>query len=248
MTVFASRPGVPVAGAKVMIRNRKITHVIYDMDGVLLDTESFYTKAATIFAARYGKEFGPGLKSRMIGKKSIDSARIFVESLELPLAPEEYLKAREDLLNHLLPQAQQMPGAERLTLHLKQAKVPQAVATSSDTYHFRLKTTLHKSWFGIFDCLILGDDPDLERGKPAPDIFLLAAERLGAIPSECLVFEDAPAGVEAAQAAGMSTVAVPDRIVDPAWYQRADQVLSSLLEFVPEEWGLPAYTDGVPKV
>jgi HAD superfamily hydrolase (TIGR01509 family) len=241
MTVFASRPGVPVAGAKVMTRNRKITHVIYDMDGVLLDTESFYTKAATIFAARYGKEFGPGLKSRMIGKKSIDSARIFVESLGLPLAPEEYLKAREDLLNHLLPQAQQMPGAERLTLHLKQAKVPQAVATSSDTYHFRLKTTLHKSWFGIFDCLILGDDPALKRGKPAPDIFLLAAERLGATPSVCLVFEDAPAGVEAAQAAGMSVVAVPDRLVDPACYGCADQILPSLVEFVPEEWGLPAY-------
>jgi pseudouridine-5'-monophosphatase len=224
-----------------MTRYRKITHVIYDMDGVLLDTESFYTRAATMFAARYGKEFGPELKSRMIGKKSIDSATIFVKSLGLPVAPEDYLKAREDLLNHLLPQAQQMPGAERLTLHLKQAKVPQAVATSSDTYHFRLKTTCHVSWFAIFDCLILGDDPALKRGKPAPDIFLLAAERLGAAPACCLVFEDAPAGVEAARAAGMSTVAVPDRLVDPACYGDADRILSSLVEFVPEEWGLPAY-------
>jgi HAD superfamily hydrolase (TIGR01509 family) len=224
-----------------MIRHRKITHVIYDMDGVLLDTESFYTKAATMFAARYGKEFGPELKSRMIGKKSIDSATIFVKSLGLPIAPEEYLKAREELLNHLLPRAQQMPGAERLTLHLKQAQVPQAVATSSDTYHFKLKTTRHASWFAIFDCLILGDDPALKRGKPAPDIFLLAAERLGAAPADCLVFEDAPAGVEAACAAGMSTVAVPDRLVDPTWYGDADQVLASLVDFVPEEWGLPPY-------
>lgn len=220
---------------------RKITHVIYDMDGVLLDTESFYTRAATMFAARYGKEFGPELKSRMIGKKSIDSATIFVKSLGLPVAPEDYLKAREDLLNHLLPQAQQMPGAERLTLHLKKSKVPQAVATSSDTYHFRLKTTRHGAWFAIFDCLILGDDPALRRGKPAPDIFLLAAERLGAAPSDCLVFEDAPAGVEAARAAGMWTVAVPDRLVDPACYGEADQVLSSLVDFLPEEWGLPPF-------
>lgn len=241
MMAFASRPGVTLAGAQVMIRNRKITHVIYDMDGVLLDTESFYTKAATMFAARHGKEFGPELKSRMIGKKSIDSATIFVKSLGLPIAPEEYLKAREDLLNHLLPQARRMPGAERLTLHLKKARVPQAVATSSDTYHFKLKTTRHASWFGIFDCLILGDDPALKRGKPAPDIFLLAAERLGAVPADCLVFEDAPAGVEAARAAGMSTVAVPDSMVDSACYGGADQVLSSLVDFVPEEWGLPPY-------
>jgi pseudouridine 5'-phosphatase len=224
-----------------MTRYRKIRHVIYDMDGVLLDTESFYTQAATMFAARYGKEFGPELKSRMIGQKSIDSAKIFVKSLGLPVAPEEYLKAREDLLNHLLPQAQRMPGAERLTLHLKQVKVPQAVATSSDTYHFRLKTTRHVSWFEIFDCLVLGDDPALKRGKPAPDIFLLAAERLGAAPADCLVFEDAPAGVEAARAAGMSTVAVPDKLVDPACYGDAHQVLSSLVDFVPEEWGLPPF-------
>ena len=227
-----------------MALTRNITHVIYDMDGVLLDTESFYTMAASMFAARYGKDFSSELKSRMIGKKSLDSARIFVESLELPIAPEEYLKARESFLNDLLPQAQQMPGAERLTLHLHQAKVPQAVATSSDTYHFRLKTTRHASWFGIFDCLILGDDPALKQGKPAPDIFLLAAERLGAVPSECLVFEDAPAGIEAAHAAGMSAVALPDKIVDPACYKRADQILSSLVEFVPQEWGLPAYSDG----
>ncbi len=224
-----------------MMRYRKVTHVIYDMDGVLLDTESFYTQAATIFAARYGKEFGPELKSRMIGQKSIDSAKIFVKSLGLPVAPEEYLKAREDLLNHLLPQAQRMPGAERLTLHLKQAKVPQAVATSSDTYHFKLKTTRHGSWFAIFDCLVLGDDPALKKGKPAPDIFLLAAERLGAAPADCLVFEDAPAGVEAARAAGMSTVAVPDKLVDPACYGDAEQVLSSLVDFMPEEWGLPPF-------
>jgi len=230
-----------MAGPRVMTQYRKITHVIYDMDGVLLDTESFYTRAATMFAARYGKEFGPELKSRMIGKKSIDSATIFVRSLGLPVAPEDYLKAREDLLNHLLPQAQQMPGAERLTLHLKRANVPQAVATSSDTYHFRLKTSRHASWFATFDCVILGDDPALKRGKPAPDIFLLAAERLGAAPSDCLVFEDAPAGVEAARAAGMSTVAVPDWLVDPAFYGGADRILSSLVEFVPEEWGLPPY-------
>jgi len=224
-----------------MTRKRKITYVIYDMDGVLLDTESFYTKAATMFAASHGKDFTPDLKSRMIGKKSIDSARIFVESLGLPIAPQEYLKARESLLNDLLPRAQRMPGAHRLTVHLHQSKVPQAVATSSDTYHFGLKTTRHRSWFGIFECLILGDDPDLKRGKPAPDIFLLAAKRLGAAPSECLVFEDAPAGIEAAHAAGMCAVAVPDKIVDPACYERAEQILPSLLEFVPEDWGLPPY-------
>jgi hypothetical protein len=86
------------------------------------------------------------------------------------------------------------------------------------------------------DCIVLGDDPTLKRGKPAPDIFLLAAQRLGASPEECLVFEDAHAGMEAALAAGMSVIVVPHPGVDKQLYRGASQILNSLTDFDPQLW------------
>jgi pseudouridine-5'-monophosphatase len=157
------------------------------------------------------------------------------------LTAAEYLRTRQALLDELLPQADPLPGALRLTYHLRRGGIPQAVATSSDRHHFELKTSRHKAWFSIFDCIVTGEDPELREGKPAPDIFLLAARRLGADPAHCLVIEDAPAGVEAARAAGMKVAVVPDGNLSPAEYAQADAILPSLADFDPEEWGLPAY-------
>ncbi|MFM6399277.1 MAG: HAD-IA family hydrolase, partial [Planktothrix sp.] len=72
-------------------------------------------------------------------------------------------------------------------------------------------------------------------------IFLLVAQRLGAKPENCLVFEDALAGVSAAKAAGMSVIAVPASDMDQSLYQEADQILNSLSEFQPELWQLPQF-------
>ena len=217
------------------------TDVIYDMDGVLLDTEPFYTKVAAMIAGRFGKVFDGLLKARMIGKRAPDSAAIFVEALGLPITSDDFLRMRKSLLEELLPQAEPMPGAVRLTRHLCDCGIPQAVATSSDRRHFELKTRRHKAWFETFQCVVIGDDPALKRGKPAPDIFLLAARCLGADPAACLVFEDAPAGVEAARSAGMRVIALPDRNVDLSQYSGADQILSSLAAFHPPDWGLPPF-------
>lgn len=74
-----------------MRRSSNVTHLVYDMDGLLLDTEPFYTKATQIIAGKYGKVFDWSVKSQMIGKRASDSARLLVESLELPLTPAEYL-------------------------------------------------------------------------------------------------------------------------------------------------------------
>jgi beta-phosphoglucomutase-like phosphatase (HAD superfamily) len=76
-------------------------------------------------------------------------------------------------------------------------------------------------------------------GKPAPDLFLVAARRLGADPARCLVIEDAPAGVAAARAAGMAVVAVPDRAMPAELFTDADAVLGSLGELDLAAWGLP---------
>ena len=223
-----------------MKRRDSITHVIYDLDGLLLDTERLYTEASKIVCSRYGKSFGWSLKTKMMGRRALDSARTLTEELQLPLTPEEYLQERTAVLDELFPTAQPLPGAVRLTRELAERGVPQAVATSSDRRTFELKTSPHAQWFAIFGCVVVGDDPAVRHGKPAPDIFLVAAERMRARPERCLVFEDSPAGVAAAQAAGMRVIAVPDANIDRAAFPKPDALLSSLEEFDPAEWGLQA--------
>ncbi|KAL5973998.1 glutathione synthase [Asimina triloba] len=87
--------------------------------------------------------------------------------------------------------------------------------------------------------------PEVKRGKPSPDIFLAASRRFEDTinPNKILVFEDAPAGVAAAKNAGMSAVMVPDPRLDRSYHEGADQVLSSLLDFDPSYWGLPPFQD-----
>lgn len=221
--------------------NKAITHIIYDLDGLLLDTEPFYTKAHQIVAARYGKVFDWSVKSKMIGLRAEDSAKVMIEALRLPVSVSEYLEQRRHLLEELFPQAEPLPGAVRLTRHLHQFAIPQAVATSSDRDYFELKTTRHREWFSIFECGVLGDDPEIKHGKPAPDVFLIAARRMNAAPEQCMVFEDSPPGIEAARAAGMIAIAVPDPNMDHMAYWNAHEILRNLNEFDLSRWGLPPY-------
>jgi pseudouridine-5'-monophosphatase len=218
----------------------EITHIIYDNDGLLLDTEPFYTTAHEIMASRYGKVFDWTVKSKMIGLRAEDSANVLIQSLQLPMSVPEYLEARKHILAELFPQAKPLPGAVRLTTHLHRAGIPQAVATSSDRYHFDLKITYHQDWFRLFECIVTGDDPEIKRGKPDPDIFLITAKRLKASPSQCLVFEDSPSGIEAACAAGMYTIAVPDPHMEDKAYPNAHQIIRDLNRVDLESWGLPS--------
>jgi pseudouridine-5'-monophosphatase len=217
-----------------------ITHAIFDNDGLLLDTEPFYTKAHQIIASRYGKVFDWSVKSKMIGLRAEDSARVLLDGLQLPLSVSEYLDTRGHLLEKMFHQAEPMPGAVRLTRHMQRIGIPQAVATSSDHHYFDLKIMRHREWFSLFQCVVFGDDPEIRHGKPAPDIFLVAARRLKASPEHCLVFEDSPAGVEAARAAGMFVVAVPDPHMDDTEYQNAHQIIRDLNDVDLPHWGLPA--------
>lgn len=103
----------------------------------------------------------------------------------------------------------------------------------------------HKELFALFDLIVTGDQ--VANGKPAPDIFQRAAAGFAcppASPAAVLVFEDAPSGIEAARAAGMASVMVPDPQLDRALVDevRPDAVLGSLTDFVPQEWGLPPYS------
>jgi pseudouridine-5'-monophosphatase len=218
--------------------SRPVTHVIYDLDGVLLDTEPLYTRVTQEIVGRYGKVFDWSIKKDMIGRPSIESARHLVSALELPIAPEEYLEARRHRLAELFLTTPAKDGAERFSRALHTRGVSQAIATSSEAMLFERKRTLHVDWFDIFAEVVTADDPRVENGKPAPDIFLVAAEAIGADPAACLVFEDSPAGVEAGLAAGMAVVAIPDPAMERGPFAAADLIIDSFSSIEPEDFGL----------
>lgn len=135
-------------------------------------------------------------------------------------------------------------GAERLIRHLHDNDVPIALATSSGEDSVSVKTKHHQELFSLFHHKVMGSsDPEVKQGKPAPDIFLIAAQRFKeqVNPDECLVFEDAPNGVTAAVDAGMQCVMVPDEHVSEDLRKHATVVLRSLDDFKPEDFGLPPF-------
>ncbi len=207
------------------------------MDGVLLDTEPIYTEVTGAIAAQHGKVFDWSVKADMIGRRAMDSAEYLVGALDLPLRPEEYLAQRQPRLEALLAQAPAIPGAEKFTRELHRRKVPLGVATSTDARLFGIKTQGHREWFSIFGAVVCGDDPRVKDGKPAPDIFLVAARELDASPSTCVVFEDSPLGVAAALAAGMRVIAVPDPHMDRSRYSDADLIIDNFEACDPADFG-----------
>ena len=215
------------------------------MDGLLLDTEGIYTEVTQQIVGEYGKVFDWSVKEKIIGRRSIQAAEIIVESLDLPISPQDYLDSRKDVLLEKFKDTEALPGAKEMTTHFFKLGIPQALATSSSSPMFEAKFEKHKKWFSQFAQIVRGDDPELKEGKPAPDIFLLAAKRLRVDPAECLVFEDAPTGTEAALAAGMSVVVVPDPNMDHCHYKNASQIISSLKDFDPEYWGLPKFAESI---
>ncbi|KAF7979081.1 hypothetical protein HWV62_43585 [Athelia sp. TMB] len=180
---------------------------------------------------------------------------------DIPLTLDDYLVRRNIQQDLLWPHVKLLPGVRKLVLHLHKHLIPIAVATGSRRRNYEMKTA-HLG--EVFDCfegrVICGDDAIAGmRGKPEPDIFLLAAKNLldrnVGSPEECgeaeklersrgLVFEDALFGMQAGKRAGMSVVWIPDNnLLDVEFKgpERADETLKSVEEFEPEKWGLPAY-------
>ena len=210
--------------------------VLFDMDGLLLDTESIYTEVTQMIVGRYGRVFDWSVKAHMIGRDARDSANYLVTALDLPFTADDYLLERNALLEERFASSEPKPGARALVERLSQQGTPIAVATSSKTNHFTIKTRQHQEWFTLFDAVVTSEHPEVKHAKPAPDIFLIAADALGMQPADCLVFEDAPSGLQAGKAAGMQVITVPDPNMDKAEYATADAILDSLEDFVINDW------------
>ena len=228
---------------------KQVTHVIFDNDGLLLDTETIYTRVFTQIFAQWSVPFDLHFKLRLMGCSAAETAALCVKNYNLPITAAEFQQQSTALQMEAFQHCPLMPGATRLVCHLAERKIPIAVATSSMRKTFDLKIREHGELFTLMDVIVTGDDPAVLSAKPAPDIFLEARRRLAPdVPaSNFLVFEDAPNGVRAALAAGMQCIWVADPIYDYS-LDHADLLdhpkvtrIESLEDLDPDQWGLPPY-------
>ncbi|CAF4896638.1 unnamed protein product [Pieris macdunnoughi] len=223
---------------------RQVTHCIFDMDGLLLDTEQVYKKMITQLCANYGHQYTNELMMKVLGGTEQRLSEILCKELKLPISPKEFRDQLLVLGDTMLANAPLMDGAERLIRHLHSSKVPFAVATSSSARSVDTKIASYKELFSYFNHMVMGStDREVKFGKPHPDIFLVAAARFPdkPDPSKCLVFEDSPHGVTAGISAGMQVVMVPDPHLNKMLTTHATIVLPSLAKFQPEIFGLPPF-------
>lgn len=219
-----------------MSQTPRITHVIYDLDGTLLDTEPMFIETTNAIFGRFGRTLPSEVRALMIGRPTKVAVPLMLEHTQLPITADEFIHEREVLLEEKFRAALPMLGARELTDHLGIHGIPQAIGTSSSRQTLHIKMLGHPEWFDGFGAVVCADD--VEHGKPAPDIFLEAARRIRGRPEQCLVFEDAPSGVEAALAAGMHVIAIPEPGYEDL-VRDAHAVIPSLAHFDPAAWGLP---------
>ena len=214
------------AGAKP----RRPAAVIFDMDGLMLDTEGLAARAWVVAADDLGLAFDRRVNDRLIGRNFPDCRRIIGEH-HGPAFPVDQLMGAwhgaYDAIVHREGIAFK-PGLVELLDWLEAERIPKAVATS--TRHARAQAKLELT--GIrhrFVALVGGDE--VANGKPAPDIFLAAATALGTPPADCLVLEDSEPGVRGALAAGMTPLMVPDLLPpSPGLLATGTRVLATLHE------------------
>ncbi|TCD64827.1 hypothetical protein EIP91_003575 [Steccherinum ochraceum] len=214
----------------------KIEYVLFDMDGLLIDSERIYTEVTNNILAKYGKEMTWSIKAGLMGKPERDGALhllSFFPDLPEHFTIDHYLDERRRGQDLLWPTVRPLPGALKLVAHLHKHKIPIAVATGSLRRNYVQKSAhLIDDLFGMFEGKVVCADDGLVakgRGKPNPDIFLATARKMlgrdvgegddvaasvtdaqRAERRKGLVFEDAIPGMQAGKRAGMNVVWVPD--------------------------------------
>lgn len=182
--------------------------VLFDMDGLLVDTEPVWTVAEQELAARLGGSWSAELKAVIVGTRLQVAVPTILRWYGADAGPAAVARTSADLLARmaeLLAEAVTLlPGVPELLAELRAARVPVALVSSS--YRLLVDAVLEHG-VGPFAVVVAGDE--VVRGKPHPEPYLTAAARLGVDPARCVVLEDAPAGVASAEAAGCAIVAVP---------------------------------------
>ena len=202
---------------------------LFDLDGLLLDTEPLHGQAWAEAVGQFGGSASAELLLGLRGRNKFDNASGLIEALQLTVSVEQLLAVQQPLARDKVRQARAMPGAERLVQYLQAAGVPLAIATSSGRESVEIKLAPHP-WLQRIAVRVHGDDPQIQQGKPAPDLFIEAARRLHVEPAQCWAFEDSQAGAKAALAAGCRVFVVPAEGLSRSDYPSAVDWLSSLSE------------------
>ena len=174
---------------------------LFDLDGLLLDTEPLQAEAWKAAAACFNGSLTPQQLQQLKGRRRDDNANLVCSWLQQSVSAEQLLTAREPIAKRLVASAPAVPGAESLIRFCRSQHLPMALVTSSKEASLLYKISGHP-WLDLIQSRVLGDDPELRAGKPAPDPYLLATQRLGVLPRECWVFEDSEAGCQSALEAG----------------------------------------------
>lgn len=224
----------------------RIQTFIFDMDGLLVDSEPLARRSWAKVVRSYGLELDDETYGSMIGLRLEDSSRLLQSRLHVPAEAEDLARQKETILAQLGTEGiPPMPGLELLMKELQERQIPWAVATSNRRA-FATQVLQQLALWPACQSLTTGEE--VQHGKPAPDIYLLAAQRMGVAPGRCLALEDSVPGAQAAKAAGMVTLAVPGPHEEASAFAFADFVYESLagvareLEILLEAGSLPAGT------
>ena len=204
--------------------------VIFDLDGVLADSEPWWNQIDAKLLAEYGVNYRCEYHRNVLGVSYQLAVEFYKTAFHISASVEELIRRRSEIATDFFANRVGLFPSAKMTLEqLREMKLPLAVATSSVSASARplLDRTGIRSLFSV---VVTGDE--VQQGKPHPDIYLRAAKKLGISPEACLVIEDSLAGIAAGRAANMRVAAIPDRrFVDPREYEKeANYVLGSLSE------------------
>ena len=192
--------------------NNHLQAVLWDMDGTIVDTEPYWFAAEYEVVAQHGDSWSDEHARALVGFDLLDSGRYMIEHGGVRLTPHEIVELLLDsVVANVKREVPWRPGARELLADVRANQIPTALVTMSWR---RFATEVVEALpSGAFDVSVVGDD--VERGKPHPDPYLLAAERLGVDITRCLAIEDSPTGVASALAAGATVLAVPHHVDVP---------------------------------
>ena len=202
--------------------------IVFDMDGLMVDSEPLSQQAWDEYLRPYGHQLTEEIVSSIIGLRADVSTPTIKKLFNLPEPVPVIIAKRAALYSQIRAKGvPTMPGLHELQAEIERRQIPWAVATSSPRHH--AEEILQQ--LGLQDrCRAIAAGDEVAHGKPQPDIYLLAAERLGIPPQNCLALEDSGPGSQAAVAAGMITIAIPNAQTKTADFSHAHHRYSSLHE------------------